>query len=109
NLLLLKLLLLTWTILPPLHQIPESDAEAPSTQDCSLWLLTGALVMDLDAYFPPPFTSGLLWEAPSSGYPSLSLDGILVVGPTRMGGRLCWSSPPLLQEWTDCWLERTGV
>ncbi|KAJ9079012.1 hypothetical protein DSO57_1000647 [Entomophthora muscae] len=37
----------------PLRQIPESNTEAPFTQDCSLWLLTGAMVMSLDAYFPP--------------------------------------------------------
>ncbi|KAJ9065845.1 hypothetical protein DSO57_1015471 [Entomophthora muscae] len=73
----------------PLRQIPESNTEAPFTWDHSLWLLTGAMVMALDAYFPPPFTSGLPWEAPSSGYPSLALDGILVVGPIRMGARLC--------------------
>ncbi|KAJ9057294.1 hypothetical protein DSO57_1024054 [Entomophthora muscae] len=28
----------------PLRQIPESNTEAPFTQDCSLWLLTGAIV-----------------------------------------------------------------
>ncbi|KAJ9064861.1 hypothetical protein DSO57_1025799, partial [Entomophthora muscae] len=38
---------------------------------------------------PSLFSAGLLWEAPLSGYPSLALDGILVVGPTRMGARLC--------------------
>ncbi|KAJ9077075.1 hypothetical protein DSO57_1020194 [Entomophthora muscae] len=27
--------------------------DIPPTWDCSLWLLTGALVMALDAYFPP--------------------------------------------------------
>ncbi|KAJ9064176.1 hypothetical protein DSO57_1033114 [Entomophthora muscae] len=37
----------------PLLQIPESNTEAPFTWDCSLWLLTGAMVMALDAYFPP--------------------------------------------------------
>ncbi|KAJ9062414.1 hypothetical protein DSO57_1011091 [Entomophthora muscae] len=37
----------------PLRQIPESNTEAPFTRDCSLWLLTGAMVMALDAYFPP--------------------------------------------------------
>ncbi|KAJ9071140.1 hypothetical protein DSO57_1000146 [Entomophthora muscae] len=39
--------------LPFLYQIPMLDPDAPPTWDCSLWLLTGALVMALDAYFPP--------------------------------------------------------
>ncbi|KAJ9064428.1 hypothetical protein DSO57_1030764 [Entomophthora muscae] len=37
----------------PLRQIPESNAEAPFAWDHSLWLLTGAMVMALAAYFPP--------------------------------------------------------
>ncbi|KAJ9073290.1 hypothetical protein DSO57_1018006 [Entomophthora muscae] len=41
------------SFLPSLHQITDSDAEVPPTWDCSLWLLTGALVVALDAYFPP--------------------------------------------------------
>ncbi|KAJ9084776.1 hypothetical protein DSO57_1039590 [Entomophthora muscae] len=40
------------SLLPTLLQNPESDTEVLSTWDCSLWLLTGALVMALDAYFP---------------------------------------------------------
>ncbi|KAJ9055070.1 hypothetical protein DSO57_1008107 [Entomophthora muscae] len=39
--------------LPSLHQIPTLDSDIPPTQDCSLWLLTGAMVMALDAYSPP--------------------------------------------------------
>ncbi|KAJ9087645.1 hypothetical protein DSO57_1031095 [Entomophthora muscae] len=39
--------------LPSVHQIPVLDPDVPPTRDHSLWLLTGALVMALDAYFPP--------------------------------------------------------
>ncbi|KAJ9072032.1 hypothetical protein DSO57_1031383 [Entomophthora muscae] len=40
-------------LLPILLQTPESDTEVLLTWDHSLWLFTGALVMALDAYFPP--------------------------------------------------------
>ncbi|KAJ9060428.1 hypothetical protein DSO57_1030986 [Entomophthora muscae] len=39
--------------LPSLLQVPTLDPNIPPTWGCSLWLLTGALVMALDTYFPP--------------------------------------------------------
>ncbi|KAJ9085746.1 hypothetical protein DSO57_1010975 [Entomophthora muscae] len=48
-----KLMSVSKSSLPSLQKLPPMDLDSHPTWDCSLWLLSGALVMGLNTNFPP--------------------------------------------------------